>query len=245
VSSPAPETFALISGGGTGGHVFPALALADELVARGHARSSIHFVGARRGIEATAVPAAGYTIELLPGRGMLRAWTPRAAQNAAADTGPRGARRRWCAERHRAVVGGAYAPARWCGRDAVIPTVVHRPDPGLATGSRARCARGVFPPGRHREPWSPPHPALRSPPSGASVAPAMVAVGGASAQVKSTTTVSAPAVAWTGNDVVKTTSPAHATTKTPTLAGGWRHPVTGPTTLEAVRGAHGHAALGM
>ena len=83
MSRAAPTTFALVSGGGTGGHVFPALALADELVARGHTRESIRFVGARRGIEATAVPAAGYSVELLPGRGLLRAWTPRALlQNA-------------------------------------------------------------------------------------------------------------------------------------------------------------------
>jgi undecaprenyldiphospho-muramoylpentapeptide beta-N-acetylglucosaminyltransferase len=65
-------TFVLISGGGTGGHVFPALALAEELVARGHLRDSIHFVGAQRGLEATAVPAAGFRIDLLPGRGLER-----------------------------------------------------------------------------------------------------------------------------------------------------------------------------
>ena len=65
-------TDVLISGGGTGGHVFPALALADELVARGHARDRIRFVGAARGLEATAVPAAGYEIDLLPGRGLER-----------------------------------------------------------------------------------------------------------------------------------------------------------------------------
>ena len=65
-------TDVLISGGGTGGHVFPALALADELVARGYPRERIRFVGAARGLEATAVPAAGYEIDLLPGRGFER-----------------------------------------------------------------------------------------------------------------------------------------------------------------------------
>ncbi|MFN8035904.1 MAG: UDP-N-acetylglucosamine--N-acetylmuramyl-(pentapeptide) pyrophosphoryl-undecaprenol N-acetylglucosamine transferase [Acidimicrobiia bacterium] len=67
-----PRIFALISGGGTGGHVYPALALAEELVARGHPRPSVRFLGARRGLEARAVPAAGFEVELLPGRGIER-----------------------------------------------------------------------------------------------------------------------------------------------------------------------------
>jgi UDP-N-acetylglucosamine--N-acetylmuramyl-(pentapeptide) pyrophosphoryl-undecaprenol N-acetylglucosamine transferase len=64
--------FALIAGGGTGGHVYPALALADTLVARGHSRESIRFLGARRGLEARAVPDAGYVIDLLGARGFQR-----------------------------------------------------------------------------------------------------------------------------------------------------------------------------
>jgi undecaprenyldiphospho-muramoylpentapeptide beta-N-acetylglucosaminyltransferase len=52
--------------------VYPALALADTLVGRGHARDSIRFLGAQRGLEATAVPAAGYGIDLLPARGFQR-----------------------------------------------------------------------------------------------------------------------------------------------------------------------------
>jgi len=60
--------FAVIAGGGTGGHVYPALAVADELVRRGHARSSVRFIGSARGLEATAVPAAGYAIERLDRR---------------------------------------------------------------------------------------------------------------------------------------------------------------------------------
>jgi len=67
--------FALVAGGGTGGHVYPAIALADALVADGHARTEIHFVGAQRGLEATAVPAAGFSIDLLPGRGLQRRLT--------------------------------------------------------------------------------------------------------------------------------------------------------------------------
>jgi undecaprenyldiphospho-muramoylpentapeptide beta-N-acetylglucosaminyltransferase len=142
VTESVTEVYALVAGGGTGGHVFPALALADELVARGHARSSIRFVGAQRGIEATAVPAAGYAIELLPGRGLLRSWSPRAvAQNAAtawedarAFAAALGVVRR---ARPQVVVGvGAYAslPPLVAAAALRIPTVVHEADahPGLA-----------------------------------------------------------------------------------------------------------------
>src|SRR5262245_63506819 len=78
----AMRVYAVIAGGGTGGHVYPALAVADELVRRGHRAESLRFLGSARGLEADAVPAAGYYIELLPGRGFLRSPRPAAlAQN--------------------------------------------------------------------------------------------------------------------------------------------------------------------
>jgi len=67
--------FAILAGGGTGGHTYPALALAQELVARGHPGESIRFVGARRGPEGRIVSEAGFAIELLPGRGLQRRFT--------------------------------------------------------------------------------------------------------------------------------------------------------------------------
>ena len=67
-----PEVDAILAGGGTGGHVYPALSLAQELVARGHPAAAIHFVGGRRGPEGRVVPEAGFSIDLLPGRGLQR-----------------------------------------------------------------------------------------------------------------------------------------------------------------------------
>jgi len=132
----------LITGGGTGGHVYPALALADELVARGHDRADIHFVGAARGIERDAVPAAGYTIDLLPGRGMLRERSWRSLRQnvgTALDTvrAFAEAMRIVRARRPAVVVGfGGYAslPCVAAARLRRVPAVVHESDahPGLA-----------------------------------------------------------------------------------------------------------------
>ena len=50
------SAFAVVAGGGTAGHVLPALAVAEALVARGHDPQAIHYTGARRGIETRLLP---------------------------------------------------------------------------------------------------------------------------------------------------------------------------------------------
>jgi UDP-N-acetylglucosamine--N-acetylmuramyl-(pentapeptide) pyrophosphoryl-undecaprenol N-acetylglucosamine transferase len=58
---PANKLF-LMAGGGTGGHVIPALAVARELRSRGH---DAFFVGTERGVEARIVPEAGFKLQLI------------------------------------------------------------------------------------------------------------------------------------------------------------------------------------
>lgn len=61
----------LMAGGGTGGHAFPAIAIADEIRRRSDA--DIRFIGTRRGVEMRAAPKAGYPIEVVPVIGLRRA----------------------------------------------------------------------------------------------------------------------------------------------------------------------------
>lgn len=66
----------LIGGGGTGGHVFPAIAIADALKRLDPAAEFL-FVGARGRLEMEKVPQAGYAIEGLPISGFQRRFTLR------------------------------------------------------------------------------------------------------------------------------------------------------------------------
>jgi UDP-N-acetylglucosamine--N-acetylmuramyl-(pentapeptide) pyrophosphoryl-undecaprenol N-acetylglucosamine transferase len=72
----AEDTWALVAGGGTAGHLLPGLSVARALVDAGHAPDTIHFVGAQRGPESKLVPEAGFTVDVLPGRGIKRSLSP-------------------------------------------------------------------------------------------------------------------------------------------------------------------------
>ncbi len=59
----------LIAGGGTGGHLFPGIALAEEIVTR-HPKNDVVFVGTDRGLEARVVPQNGFVFEAIKSRGL-------------------------------------------------------------------------------------------------------------------------------------------------------------------------------
>ncbi len=60
-----------MTGGGTGGHIYPAIAIADEIKKR-YPDADILFVGAERGLEKKLVPQRGYPIRLIPVTGFDR-----------------------------------------------------------------------------------------------------------------------------------------------------------------------------
>ena len=61
----------VLSGGGTGGHIFPAVSIAHEIRAR-YPHADIHFVGAQGRMEMERIPAAGYPITGIPIAGFQR-----------------------------------------------------------------------------------------------------------------------------------------------------------------------------
>lgn len=136
-----------IAGGGTGGHLFPGIALAEELVDRGH---RVLFIGTAQGIEARVCPRDGWPIELITvsgikGKGLLGALggvfaVPRAIAQS------RSILRQFAAD---VVVGvGGYAS----GPVGLAATMMRTPlylleqnsVPGITNRTLGRVARGVF-----------------------------------------------------------------------------------------------------
>src|SRR5205814_9827683 len=59
----------MVAGGGTGGHIYPAIAIAREWIARDAKRRAV-FVGTERGLEKTIVPRAGFPLEVITAAGL-------------------------------------------------------------------------------------------------------------------------------------------------------------------------------
>jgi UDP-N-acetylglucosamine--N-acetylmuramyl-(pentapeptide) pyrophosphoryl-undecaprenol N-acetylglucosamine transferase len=139
-------TDAVVSGGGTSGHVLPAIAVAEALVAAGHEPQAVHYFGAERGIERLLLPDTPFPYTLFDIVGFQRALTRR---NLGFVPKLLAARRRAIGllgdMRPKVVVSvGGYAslPAVLAARSLDIPVVVVSYDrlPGRASKLAARWA---------------------------------------------------------------------------------------------------------
>jgi UDP-N-acetylglucosamine--N-acetylmuramyl-(pentapeptide) pyrophosphoryl-undecaprenol N-acetylglucosamine transferase len=152
-AKPGAKTL-LIAGGGTGGHVFPALAVAREWLRRGSERASerergVVFVGTERGIEARLVPQAGLPLELIRVAGLKGIGGARFLRNAAMlpaglwDSERILHRHRFCAAL--GVGGYASGPMMLLAALHRIPNVVFEPnvEPGFTNRVLVRFATRV------------------------------------------------------------------------------------------------------
>ena len=141
-----PNLKILIAGGGTGGHLMPALALARVAADLGH---DVVLVGAARGIEAQILPRHPFRFHLLPMEPFYRrAWWRNLRWPMIALRAWRSAGRVLQDERPAIVIGtGGYAagPVVWRAQRAGIPTALQEQNafPGLTTRWLARRARQV------------------------------------------------------------------------------------------------------
>jgi UDP-N-acetylglucosamine--N-acetylmuramyl-(pentapeptide) pyrophosphoryl-undecaprenol N-acetylglucosamine transferase len=139
----------LVAGGGTGGHVFPGIALAEEVVTR-HPANDVVFVGTARGLEATVVPHAGFPIELidvkgLKGKGLLQTLKNLLLLPLALVQSLR-VLRRWRPDIVVGVGGYASGPVVLAARLLRIPTAVQEQNaiPGFTNRVLGRFAQAAF-----------------------------------------------------------------------------------------------------
>jgi UDP-N-acetylglucosamine--N-acetylmuramyl-(pentapeptide) pyrophosphoryl-undecaprenol N-acetylglucosamine transferase len=139
----------LIAGGGTGGHLTPALAIAAALEAHGNGLEPV-LVGAVRGIEARILPTRDYRYHLLPSEPIYRRqWWRNVRWPLLAGRLLRGVDELLRAERPAAVLGtGGYAsaPVVWRAAHGGLPTAIQEQNayPGLATRWLSRRVRHVY-----------------------------------------------------------------------------------------------------
>jgi UDP-N-acetylglucosamine--N-acetylmuramyl-(pentapeptide) pyrophosphoryl-undecaprenol N-acetylglucosamine transferase len=136
--SPRDRTGAyVIAAGGTGGHIYPGIALAEE-IRRRRLDAQIVFVGTAKGLENKLVPEAGFPLELVSATGFMgKSFSERIGALARLPAGFREARALLLRHRARVVAGvGGYVsvPVLAAARSLGIPTLIHESNarPGLA-----------------------------------------------------------------------------------------------------------------
>jgi len=138
----------LIAGGGTGGHVFPAIAVAQEWLSRGNEREVV-LVGTQRGIEMKLVPQAGLPLETLRVAGLKGKGGATLIKNVAM-LGPAMLDARRVLRKHKPVAAfgvGGYAAgpmmlSTWLAR---VPNIIFEPnaEPGLTNKLLAKLSKRV------------------------------------------------------------------------------------------------------
>ena len=127
----------VIAGGGTGGHVFPALAIAGEMKKSIH-NINITFVGTARGIEAKIIPGKGYDIRFIGSEGLVGKNIFKTLHSISRIPGSLMDSRRILKDLKPDIVCGVggycSGPLVLCAKMMGIPTIIHEQNsiPGLA-----------------------------------------------------------------------------------------------------------------
>ena len=138
----------MIAGGGTGGHIYPAIAIARAWLERS-AQRNVVFVGTERGLEKTIVPKAGFPLEVISAGGLKG----KAGMELVRNLGrlPLGFLQSWqLLTKHRPAVvlgvgGYSSGPVLMIAALRGIPTVIHEQNayPGLTNRTLAKFVKGV------------------------------------------------------------------------------------------------------
>ena len=143
-----PGLSLLIAAGGSGGHVFPGLALARTIV-RHEPEATVRFAGTTRGLETRVVPEAGFALDLLPILPLSRRLSRETLLAPFAAVNGTFAARRLLREHHFDVVCGmggyVTLPVALAARMEGVPVVLHEQNavPGIANRLAARVASRI------------------------------------------------------------------------------------------------------
>ncbi len=138
----------LISGGGTGGHIYPALSIANELK-RQFPDAKFLFAGARDRMEMERVPKAGYEIIGLNIAGFQRSWSRRNLafpfRLISSMVRARKIIRQFNPDIAIGTGGYASGPVLWAAQRAGIPTLIQEQNsyPGITNKLLARCVNRI------------------------------------------------------------------------------------------------------
>lgn len=139
----------LIAGGGTGGHLFPGIAVAEEFLSRDK-RNEVLFVGTWKGIEARVLPKQGYRLECITAAGIRGKGSLARAKGLAKFLYGYAQSRKVLKEFRPDLVlgvgGYASAPALMAARGMQIPRFIHEQNaiPGFTNRMLAKVADKIF-----------------------------------------------------------------------------------------------------